>query len=125
MPRYSDYTSNPSRFFHLSCLNIVQLERSQLALQVLETTTDAKGRKLETIKLPLPPAMHYQAHEELTDKDGKVTRPAGVRLAASYANFYLCNGGLICPAFGGPAQEADKRCSYLHTAIITRGLLVV
>lgn len=53
--------------------------------------------------------MFYEAHEELKDREGKVSRPGGVRLAGSYVNFYLCNGGLICPAFGGVAEEADER----------------
>lgn len=85
----------------------LQLQRSEAALQVLESTPDARGRKLEVIKLPLPPPLHYEQHEELSNAKGEVCRPAGVRLAASYVNFYLCNGGLICPAFGGIAREAD------------------
>ena len=34
---------------------------------------------------------------------------AGERLAASYVNFYLPNGGVIVPQFGGEAAEADAR----------------
>jgi len=34
---------------------------------------------------------------------------AGDRLAASYVNFYLPNGGAIVPQFGGEATEADAR----------------
>lgn len=93
-----------------------QLERSTAALRVLEATTDARGRRLQVVKLPTPPPMYYEQHEELHDASGKVTRPAGVRLAASYVNFYLCNGGLICAAFGGVAQEADARyCAHAPT----------
>lgn len=36
-------------------------------------------------------------------------RPAGVRLAASYVNFLVTNGGVIMPAFGLP--ESDDRCA--------------
>ena len=32
---------------------------------------------------------------------------AGERLAASYVNFYVCNGGVIMPAFGLPAFDGD------------------
>lgn len=34
---------------------------------------------------------------------------AGERLAASYVNFYLPNGGVIAPQFGGEAAAADAR----------------
>ncbi len=34
-------------------------------------------------------------------------RTAGDRLAASYVNFYLPNGGVVMPEFGEP--EADAR----------------
>jgi agmatine/peptidylarginine deiminase len=40
---------------------------------------------------------------------GSKARVAGDRLAGSYANFYLCNGGVVVPAFGGEAAEADER----------------
>jgi agmatine deiminase len=37
-------------------------------------------------------------------------RQAGQRLAASYVNFYLPNGGAVVPQFGGEAAAADARC---------------
>jgi agmatine/peptidylarginine deiminase len=40
------------------------------------------------------------------DEEGRKYRHAGERLAASYANFYICNGGIIMPAFGLPAADA-------------------
>ena len=40
---------------------------------------------------------------------GSKPRVAGDRLAASYANFYICNGGVVAPAFGGEAAAADER----------------
>ena len=46
----------------------------------------------------------------LVEMEGSAPRPAGTRLAASYINFYLPNGGVVMPAFGGEAEEADKRC---------------
>ena len=42
---------------------------------------------------------------------GAKPRQAGDRLAASYINFYLPNGGIVMPAFGGEAAEADARCA--------------
>lgn len=43
------------------------------------------------------------------DEEGKKHRQAGERLAASYANFYIANGGIVMPAFGQP--EADERAA--------------
>lgn len=36
---------------------------------------------------------------ELQDGDAK-PRPSGLRLAASYVNFYIANGAIIAPQFG-------------------------
>ena len=40
---------------------------------------------------------------------GSKPRPQGERMAASYINFYIANGGVVMPAFGGEADEADER----------------
>jgi agmatine deiminase len=40
------------------------------------------------------------------DGTGKQHRHAGERLAASYVNFYIANGGIVMPAFGEPAADA-------------------
>lgn len=42
---------------------IVQFEVCAQALKVLEASKDAKGRTIEVVKLPLPPAMHYTKEE--------------------------------------------------------------
>ncbi len=42
---------------------------------------------------------------------GTKPRKAGDRLAASYINFFIANGGVVMPAFGGEAAEADARCA--------------
>lgn len=88
---------------------LVQLRRSEAALTVLQQEKDAKGRQLIIRKLYLPPALHYTEAEIDSLIRPLPGRAAGQRLAASYVNFYLCNGGLICPAFGGAAAEADVR----------------
>jgi agmatine deiminase len=57
-------------------------------LQHLRSFTDAAGKPLEIIPLPMPrPVVH----------DGE-------RLPASYCNFYLANGLAIVPQFGDPAD---------------------
>ena len=59
-------------------------------LALLETLTDARGRKLEVIPLDLPPRVGF----------------AGVQLPASYLNFYLLNGAVIVPTFDHAADAA-------------------
>jgi agmatine deiminase len=61
-------------------------------LEILRAARDAAGHPLELIGLPQPPARFY----------------GGTRLTLSYVNFYLVNGGLILPVFGGDAAETDK-----------------
>ncbi len=45
-------------------------------------------------------------HGAAQDAEGRVHRHVGERLAASYANFYIANGGIIAPAFGQPEKDA-------------------
>lgn len=52
--------------------------------QRLAEMTDAAGRRLEVVPLPMPPAIE--------GPDGRVP--------ASYANFYFANAGLLVPVFG-------------------------
>ena len=66
---------------------------SQENLEILENATDARGRAIEIIEIPGPPARYY--HD--------------IRLTLSYLNFYLVNGGIILPVFGGDAKETDKK----------------
>jgi agmatine deiminase len=53
----------------------------------LAKARDAKGRALEVIELPLPREPRYV--------DGQ-------RLALSYVNYYIANGGVVMPCFGDP-----------------------
>ncbi|KAL6994987.1 agmatine deiminase [Sarracenia purpurea var. burkii] len=79
-----------------------QYDRSVEALSVLSNATDAKGRKIEIIKLHVPGPL-YMTDEEASGlvQDGEAKpRSLGTRLAASYVNFYIANGGIIVPQFG-------------------------
>ena len=58
---------------------------------ILRSARDARGRAPELVELPQPPERFYR----------------GARLTLSYLNFYLVNGGLILPVFGGDAEETD------------------
>lgn len=60
-------------------------------LQRLKKARDARGRALEVIELPLPRERRYLG---------------GQRLALSYVNFYIANGGVVMPAFGDSQDEA-------------------
>ena len=52
-------------------------------LEVLRSATDARGRTLEVLTLDQPTRMEED----------------GVRLASSYVNFYIANGGVVMPGF--------------------------
>lgn len=90
--------------------NDPQYAFSVAALKVLETAVDAKARALKVHKLPLPAVMHATAEERATVADGSaVARITDDRLAGSYINFYLCNGGVIVPKFDDPNDDVAAR----------------
>jgi agmatine deiminase len=55
----------------------------------LETATDARGRSLEVVQLPMPAARSLH----------------GVPITPGYANHYLANGGLVAPTYGIPEDK--------------------
>jgi agmatine deiminase len=81
-----------------------QYERSAEAYDYLMSQPDAQGRRLEVHKIHQPNPMLITA-EEAEDVDwieGSIPREEGDRMAASYINFYLCNGGAVIPSFDDP-----------------------
>jgi agmatine deiminase len=60
--------------------NYVPLQEN---LERLRGATDASGRKLEVVTLPMPSPLFFE----------------GMRLPASYANFYIANGLVLVPTF--------------------------
>jgi agmatine deiminase len=54
----------------------------------LRSLRDEDGGAFAIETLPMPPALHHD----------------GIRLPASYANFYIVNGGVIVPTFDCPAD---------------------
>jgi agmatine deiminase len=72
---------------------------SRDALQRLQAATDARGRRLEVVKLPSPGPLRIEAEEAagVEPRAGTLPRRAGDRLAASYANFYLGNSRVVVP----------------------------
>ena len=78
-----------------------QYLRSAEALDILQSATDAKSRPLVVHKIHQPDPM-YMSEEEaagLDASDKALSRPAGERLAGSYINFYIANGGVVMPQF--------------------------
>jgi agmatine deiminase len=51
--------------------------------------TDAEGRRLEVVTLPMPSPLVFD----------------GIRLPASYANFYIANGLVLVPTFNDPRDR--------------------
>lgn len=86
-----------------------QYAMSLADLKVLEQETDAKGRKFKIHKLLIPQKPVCLTREDVDGfvfEEGEDEREAGERMAASYVNFYISNGGIILPQFG---DENDKR----------------
>jgi agmatine deiminase len=74
-------------------------ERLAKNMDVLRNTTDARGRKLEIIELPLYPEFQFENTHD----------------AICYANFYLSNGGIIMPM--GDIEEDQEALSILRKAM--------
>ncbi len=85
-----------------------QYERSAEAYEYLMSQPDAQGRRLEVHKIhqPNPILIQPEEAEGVDAVDGTLPRKAGDRMAASYINFYLCNGGAVIPSFDDPHDAA-------------------
>lgn len=57
--------------------------------KLLRGLTDAKGKALKVVKLPMPAPVLFEDY----------------RLPASYANFYIANGIVLVPVFNDPADR--------------------
>ncbi len=64
-------------------------EKLALAQKALRAATNAAGKKLEVVKLPMP---------------GRVTY-GDLRLPASYANYYIANSAVLVPVFNDPRDR--------------------
>jgi agmatine deiminase len=79
-------------------------ERCRHAEEALCRAKDAKGRALTVHRLAQPRPL-YISEAESAGVDrllGSQPRLAGERMAASYVNFYLANGGAVMPLFDVP-----------------------
>lgn len=85
-----------------------QYEMSRRNYEILAAETDHKGRRFLIHKLPVPRKPVRLTENEasaLIAEPGEDKRVPGERMAASYVNFYLSNGGVILPQFG---DENDR-----------------
>lgn len=84
-----------------------QYEISRDAYERLIHAKDARGRELWVYKIHQPdPILITKEEAEGVDAiEGTLPREAGARMAPSYINFYLCNGGAIVPMFGDPKDQ--------------------
>jgi agmatine deiminase len=69
------------------------------AWERLHDERDAQGRRLKVTKLPMPGPLTLSAKEAsgIVPREGTKPREAGERLAGSYVNFYIANGGIVMP----------------------------
>jgi len=80
---------------------------SQDAYERLCHARDARGRSFEIVKIhqPDPVLITAEEAEGVDAVEGTLPRQAGDRMAASYVNFYFCNGGAIVPTFDDPHDQ--------------------
>ena len=84
----------------------IQYVYSTEAVRTLERETDAKGRPLQIIQIPVPAPLQMTAEEADTLILGEgIQRLAGNRLAASYINFYQSDRFVIVPKFNVKEDE--------------------
>ena len=84
------------------------METCRAVYEQLAATTDARGRQLEILKLPLAdlPPMTAAEAGEIAPQDGTYPRQAGDYVWGGYINFYIANGGIVYPCFDIP-QDAE------------------
>ncbi len=83
--------------------NHVYYDICQDAYKRLSEATDAKGRKLEIHKMPLPLENIYITAEEAKNTDvviGSIPRAARDICPGTYVNYLVTNNGVIVPQFG-------------------------
>jgi agmatine deiminase len=83
---------------------------SQDALARLRAMTDARGRRLEVHKLPMPgPIVISEDEARGVDRvEGTLPRRAGDRLAGSYVNFYVANTRVVMPLLDERTDDAAR-----------------
>ncbi len=88
-----------------------QYEVSREVYDYLSEQTDARGRKLEIHKIHQPDPLHVTQEEidAWVYTDATTSYEAGDRIAATYVNFLIVNGGIICPSFDDEVHDAAAK----------------
>ncbi|UYG02317.1 agmatine deiminase [Halomonas sp. LR3S48] len=83
---------------------------SREALAVLESATDARGRRLHVHKLPQPGPLFIEEDEAsgLDRLNSSHPRRPGDRMAGSYVNFYIGNSVVVMPLLD-PVHDGQAR----------------
>ena len=84
---------------------------SRDAFERLSAARDARGRRLVIHKLPCPGPLYMTRREAagIAARPGIRALRAGQRLAASYVNFYIVNGGVVMPLLDERSDAAALR----------------
>jgi agmatine deiminase len=96
---------------------------SRDAWERLHDARDARGRRFKVHRIPMPGPLQMTAVEAagLAPRPGTQPRRAGERLAASYVNFYIANGGVVVPMLD---PRLDTRVLGLIQALFPRRRVV-
>jgi len=101
--------------------------RCHAAMDVLQSSTDARGRSFTVHKMPIPGPLYATEAEcaGVDPMDGSQERNPSVRLAGSYVNFLIVNGGIIAPSFDDPldnqAREILQNLFPQHEVVMVPG----
>ncbi|RTY79389.1 agmatine deiminase [Pseudomonas veronii] len=101
--------------------------RCHAAMDVLQSSTDARGRSFTVHKMPIPGPLYATEAEcaGVDPVDGSQERNPSVRLAGSYVNFLIVNGGIIAPSFDDPldnqAREILQNLFPQHEVVMVPG----
>lgn len=84
-----------------------QYEISLEAYKRLSMAVDARGKTLEVVKVHQPGPLYITLEESggIETVEGTYPRHPGDRMAASYINVYIANGGVVAPVFDDPHDE--------------------
>ena len=95
------------------------------AWERLNDARDARGRRLEVFKVPMPGPLYMTAEEArgLVPSESMKRRHGGDRLAASYVNFYFANGGIVMPLLD--PRTDDQAAAVLRRACPDRAIVGV
>jgi agmatine deiminase len=88
-----------------------QYQVSRDAFERLMAARDARGRRLKVHKLPSPGPLRMTRREAagIAPRPGIRTLRPGQRLAGSYVNFYVANGGVVMPLLDARTDAAALR----------------